>query len=79
MAQVIYVGDNERVIEPEGSAKIFLKRRDPYGFWYVVFERGVVPDSLSSAFTTVLAANQAVDRYLETSSVRKRLANSKTE
>lgn len=79
MAQVTIerTGDGERVIQPEGSAKIFLRRKDPFGFWYVSFEKGVVPTSLSSAFTTVMSAASAVENYLDNSNSRKKLASSK--
>lgn len=76
---MIQTGDGERVIEPEGSAKIFIRRRDPYGFWYVTFERGVTPESLSSAFTSNAYAKAAVEDYLEKSTVRKRLAKNTSE
>lgn len=75
----MYVGDNERVVEPEGSAKIFLRRKDPYGFWYISFERGPVPESLSDAYTTIMQASQAIDRYLINSAARKRAASTKAE
>lgn len=76
MAEVINQGvENERLMEPEGSAKIYLRRRNPFGFWYVQFERGVTPESLSSAFTTIDMAKQAVNAYLNNSPVRKRAAS----
>lgn len=74
MAEVIHIGNNERLIKPEGSAGIYLRRKDPYGFWYIHFERGVVPEDLSNAYTTLPLAQAAVEHYLENSSVRKRAA-----
>lgn len=79
MAKVEYVGDNQRVIQPEGSSKIFLNRKDPYGFWYISFERGELPDSLKDAYTTIQMAAHAVDQYLLVSPARKRLAKNATE
>lgn len=71
---VTKTGDGERFIQPEGSAKIFLRRKDPFGFWYVSFEKGVTPDSLGSAYTTVLAAEAAIENYLMNSYTRKKAA-----
>jgi hypothetical protein len=80
MAEVIMTqtGDGERVIEPEGSARIFIRRRDPFGFWYVVFERGQTPESLSSAYTSNTYAKAAVEDYLRNSPVRTRAAKKAT-
>jgi hypothetical protein len=76
MAEVVMIqtGDGERVIEPEGSAKIYIRRRDPYGFWYIVFERGQTPEFLSNAYTSNQLAKAAVEQYLDNSAVRKRAA-----
>lgn len=79
MAEMINSGDGERIIIPEGSARIFLRRRDPYGFWYIVFERGQTPESLSTAYTTNQLAKAAVEKYLEQSPVRKKAAKQSVE
>lgn len=76
---MVQTGDGERVIEPEGSAKIFIRRRDPYGFWYIVFERGQTPESLSSAYTSNAYAKAAVEDYLSKNAARKRMAKNATE
>ena len=74
MYKLTKTGDGERLIEPEGSGKIFIRRRDPFGFWHVSFEKGPIPDSLSSAYTTIPQALDAVETYLANSSARKRAA-----
>lgn len=56
---------NDRVrIVNLGTNKIFMKREDPYGFIHVSFEKGQVPNELTSVFTSFAYAEQAVERYL---------------
>lgn len=79
MAEIVHSSNNERVIKPEGSANIYLRRRDPYGFWYVSFEKGATPASLSDAFTTLPLAKAAVEAYLSKSPVRLKAAKQSVE
>lgn len=44
---------------------IYTEARDPFGFWYVSFKRGQVPETLSGAFTNITLATKAVEKYLE--------------
>lgn len=44
--------------------KMVLQRTDPYGFIYIHFERGQVPEHLKGAYTTWEAAREAVRTYL---------------
>ena len=52
-----------QVLELDNN-KMVLKRTDPYGFIYISFERGQVPESLKGAYTTWEAAKAAVNNYL---------------
>lgn len=44
--------------------KLVMKRTDPYGFIYISFERGQVPEHLKGAYTTWEAAKSAINGYL---------------
>jgi hypothetical protein len=56
---------NVRVIEV-GKNKLYLKRKDPYGYVYINFERGELPLSLKGAFTSFDEAVKKVEIYLST-------------
>ena len=60
-----------KTIETNG-AKIFLKCTDPYGFWYVSFEKGPVPEKLAGAYTSSDNAQVAINSYLEQHSTREK-------
>lgn len=57
--------NNIRTIELENN-KLHIIRTEPFGFWRVKFERGVLPASLSGLFTSPYEAGRAVDLYLKT-------------
>lgn len=61
--------ENKRTIQ-NGSAKIFLNRTDPYGFWHVQFERGAIPETLNQAFTTLDRAYEAIQVYFNNNASR---------
>ena len=44
--------------------KIYAKRLDPYGHWYLSFERGENPPEFKGAFTELEYAEKAIDAYL---------------
>ena len=75
--------ENERTLQVGGS-KIYLRRQDPFGFWYVSFERGAVPAILDQAFTTLDFAYATIDTYIaknaerQKSIERERVKNAKT-
>lgn len=69
-------GDSERDNPPRreyayGGNKIIAERQDPYGFWYVHMERGVLPQALKGAWTTVDRVEAAVTKYIEQKSKEK--------
>jgi hypothetical protein len=43
---------------------IYAKRVDPFGFWYVNFKHGTIPETLDMAFTTFAKAREAIEHYL---------------
>ncbi len=47
-----------------GNNKIHITCEDPYGFWYITFDRGAPPDSMRGAYTTPELALSAVNKYL---------------
>jgi len=67
------VNTRSRTIETNG-AKIFLNCKDPFGFWFVSFERGELPDVLSGAFSSAELATSAVTTYLEKHRSREKKA-----
>lgn len=52
-----------RVIELDNN-KIYMKQKDPYGFIYVNFDKGQVPEKLKGAFTDFIYAERAIEAYL---------------
>jgi len=46
--------------------KIVLTLTDPYGFWRVHFERGLLPEELKGCFTSVYEAEKAVYGWMKT-------------
>lgn len=67
-------GENERTVHT-GSAKIYLRRKDPYGFWFVSFERGEIPAYLDQAFTSIDRAYEALENYMNTNKHRAKIAD----
>lgn len=63
--------ENLRVIETNG-AKIFLTRKDPFGFWYVSFEKGEVPMTIAGAYTSAGLAEADVTVYLNEHKTREK-------
>jgi hypothetical protein len=55
---------NIRVMEV-GKNKLFMKREDPYGFVYINFERGELPEMLKGAYTSFTEAEKKVSLYLK--------------
>lgn len=47
-----------------GTNKLRAKRTDPYGFVYVSYEKGPVPEELGSAYTSFYEAAKAVESYI---------------
>ena len=47
-----------------GNNKLRVKRGDPFGFWFISFERGQIPEKLSGAYTGAEEAIKAVKAYL---------------
>ena len=45
--------------------KIFIKREDPYGLWYINYEKGQIPEHLRGAYTSPSQAETALYHYLD--------------
>lgn len=56
--------ENERIIQLTSNNRVFLRREDPYGFWYISFEKGQMPQHLKQAFTSVDEAMKKLTPYL---------------
>lgn len=52
-----------RVLELDNN-KIIIEKKDPYGFWYVHFERGQMPASLGGSYTSYSVAEAEIMTYL---------------
>ena len=68
--EVVHTGENERIVKSD-SADIYLRRKDPYGFWYISFERGATPAYLKDAFTNPVEALKKIETYMATARTRK--------
>jgi hypothetical protein len=64
-----WVGENQRLVETTG-ANINLTRKDPFGFWFISFDKGAVPEKLTSAYTSLDQASIAIANYLDMSKTR---------
>jgi hypothetical protein len=47
-----------------GNNKIHIKCEDPFGFWYITFERGGPPKEMRGAYTTLGNALKDINKYL---------------
>ena len=63
--------ENQRTIETNG-AKIFINRKDPFGLWYIAFERGELPEWLKGAYTSVERATADINVYIEKHAKREK-------
>lgn len=55
--------EKTRVIELDNN-KVYLKQKDPYGYWYVNFDKGQMPENLKGAYTDYDYAYKSVVNYL---------------
>jgi hypothetical protein len=55
--------DRVRFVEV-GNNKLFMKRVDPYGFVYLNYERGELPQELKGAYTSFETAQIGIQKYL---------------
>ena len=61
----------ERTVEL-GNNKLFMKRKDPYGYIYLSLERGALPREFAeAAFTGWRDADAAVAKYVASRSAQK--------
>jgi hypothetical protein len=56
--------DSKRSLTLENGNKIYIERKDPYGFWDIHYDKGQIPDSLKGKFTSYDRAEHAVKVYL---------------
>jgi hypothetical protein len=54
---------NVRFFKIDGN-ELIMERKDPFGFWFIHYKKGQVPEELKSAFTSVAEATKAVYVYL---------------
>lgn len=58
---------SEKTFEVENNV-IRIRRTDPFGFCYISYERGTVPEHLKGSYTSYYEAEKAVLAYLESRS-----------
>jgi hypothetical protein len=58
---------NVRIVELENKNKVYFKRKDPYGYWYMNMEKGQLPEHLRGAYTTYTKALSELNLYLQDS------------
>ena len=55
---------NRRLIYLQNGRQLGLERRNPYGFVYVVWDRGAPPTALSGSYTDFTLAQRGLMTYL---------------
>lgn len=55
---------SKRSLTLENGNTIHFERTDPYGFWYVHYDKGQMPEKLRGAYTSYDRARADVDSYL---------------
>jgi hypothetical protein len=53
-----------RVVELEKN-RVYISRTDPYGYWSMKYEKGVLPGFLQGSYTSFNYALNALRNYLE--------------
>jgi hypothetical protein len=53
-----------RTLTLQGGNAINITSTDPFGFWYISWERGQLPEYLRGAYTSASEAEKAVNVYL---------------
>lgn len=53
-----------RTITLKSGNAINIRSEGPYGFWYISWERGQLPENLKGAYTSATEAENAVGTYL---------------
>ena len=48
---------------PFEKNKIIAERKSPHGLWFLHFEHGTVPDSLSGSYTSLSFVEKAIEAY----------------
>lgn len=57
--------ENKRTFELKSGNKVVVTRRDPFGLWYISFDKGAVPKSLSGSYTTFALALRDINSWIE--------------
>jgi hypothetical protein len=60
---LVETDENIRSI-PVGKNVLHAKRKDPYGFWTIHFERGSVPEELKGTYTSFSECWKKIECYL---------------
>lgn len=55
---------SRRTYDLDGGQKVHAERKDPYGFVYLHLDKGILPQELSSAFTSYDEADRAITHYV---------------
>jgi hypothetical protein len=48
-----------------GSNKLHVEQKDPYGFWYIHFDKGQLPKMLEGAYTSFETALKTIELYVQ--------------
>lgn len=57
--------ENKRTFELKSGNKVVVTRRDPFGLWYISFDKGAVPKSLSGSYTTFALALRDINTWAD--------------
>lgn len=58
--------EKNRILELDNGVVIRAVQKDPYGFWYLSYLKGAIPEALKGQFTTFEYAKSAVKDYCNT-------------
>lgn len=55
---------NFRVLTLDNGNELRVIREDPFGFWYISYTKGNIPETLKGAYTSFDEAKKAIDSYI---------------
>src|SRR5438552_3299397 len=55
-----------RKLTLEDGSLLFIRRKDPFGFWVINYEKGVIPKEMQGSYTSFDVALKAVMNWANT-------------
>lgn len=60
-----------RVITLDNGSKVIIRCKDPYGHWYITYDRSQPPAHLQGSYTTFDEAFKALENYIRVETSKK--------